>query len=741
MKKFLIIIYMTLLSLFLLHGDEKQIKLTIEEWKEKAESGNAHAQYILGATLCEDEENIEKVKESIIWLEKSAKQGHENAQHLLGAIYYSEEMGFKDSKKAFKWFEKAADAGNIELQLFLGLYYLELELPNYKESSKWFKKAADTGNSNAQIFLHLDFLRLEPPDYKGAKKCLKKAVEQGSDTAKILLKTIDDLKMLVKDAEKNVDLQFALGMTYYVCKMFSKSEKLLKKAVSQNHSIAQFGLGAIYLEGKGIKKNIKKGIELLQQSANNGYIEAQYYLGIYYNSGVFVEKNIKKSVEYYQKAADQGHLFSMIKLGKYYIEGKIIDKDEEKGIILYKKAVSKGSLFAIQLLGDFFSDKENLKETLFWYKKGAKQDDFYSQTMLGLQYYGEESILDKTEAFKWFKKATNNKKTIKELLQYDYKGIDDLKKSTEVLKTLEKDYYPIKTMSQYYLGLCYYFGEGTKQDYKKAFKWFEIVSKKGHKNAQCYLGVCYYLGDGIKKDYKKAVEWYEKSAEQGDEDAQRRLSVCYYLGNGVIKDKTKAFIWLKKSAEQGNKASQSLLASDYYLGDGVDKDYKKAFEWAKKSANQGNEYGKEMLADFYLKGIGIEKNNEKGIEILKKLNTSSSLNELAYHYAENNLNLDDAEKIIKEVLLNKKLSGNEIACYLDTYGWVLYKQKKYKEALVQLQKSLELNANSAVVIDHLGDCFNKLKQTEKAKEQWNKALKLMKNDDSKIKLLEKICTN
>ncbi len=79
--------------------------------------------------------------------------------------------------------------------------------------------------------------------------------------------------------------------------------------------------------------------------------------------------------------------------------------------------------------------------------------------------------------------------------------------------------------------------------------------------------------------------------------------------------------------------------------------------------------------------------------------------------------------------------------YLGTYGWILYKQKKYSEALIQLQKSLELNAESAVVIDHLGDCFQKLNKLEKAKEQWNKAFKLTDDKELKTKILNKINNN
>jgi Tfp pilus assembly protein PilF len=45
----------------------------------------------------------------------------------------------------------------------------------------------------------------------------------------------------------------------------------------------------------------------------------------------------------------------------------------------------------------------------------------------------------------------------------------------------------------------------------------------------------------------------------------------------------------------------------------------------------------------------------------------------------------------------------ENASYYDTYGWILFMQKKYTEAKVQIEKSIELSPKNAEVLDHYGD--------------------------------------
>jgi tetratricopeptide (TPR) repeat protein len=63
--------------------------------------------------------------------------------------------------------------------------------------------------------------------------------------------------------------------------------------------------------------------------------------------------------------------------------------------------------------------------------------------------------------------------------------------------------------------------------------------------------------------------------------------------------------------------------------------------------------------------------------------------------------------------------------YQDTYAWILYELKEYKQAKEWLLKAL-LNGSekSAVVVEHYGDILYKLGELNEAIHQWKKAKEL-----------------
>jgi TPR repeat protein len=66
-------------------------------------------------------------------------------------------------------------------------------------------------------------------------------------------------------------------------------------------------------------------------------------------------------------------------------------------------------------------------------------------------------------------------------------------------------------------------GEYVSKSSYSAFSYFQKVTNKGHVAAQYYFGLMYYLGDGTRQDFNQAVAWLVKSADAGDEDAQKML--------------------------------------------------------------------------------------------------------------------------------------------------------------------------------------------------------------------------
>ena len=132
---------------------------------------------------------------------------------------------------------------------------------------------------------------------------------------------------------------------------------------------------------------------------------------------------------------------------------------------------------------------------------------------------------------------------------------------------------------QFNLGLMYSEGQGVKQDYFKAFEWWQKAADQGYASAQFNLGVMYANGQGVKQDYFKAFEWYQKAAEQGYAKAQHNLGYMYDNGQGVKQDYFKAVEWYQKAAELGDALAQYNLGYMYANGQGVRQNYTKAKEY------------------------------------------------------------------------------------------------------------------------------------------------------------------
>lgn len=95
-------------------------------------------------------------------------------------------------------------------------------------------------------------------------------------------------------------------------------------------------------------------------------------------------------------------------------------------------------------------------------------------------------------------------------------------------------------------------------------------------------------------------------------------------------------------------------------------------------------------------------------------------NDLGYLYADQNKNLEQAEKMIRIAVAAEP----DNRAYLDSLGWVLYRLEKYEEALEALNKAnSDPEYRDSTIIEHLGDVYSAMGEKAKAKKTWEEALK------------------
>jgi tetratricopeptide (TPR) repeat protein len=94
------------------------------------------------------------------------------------------------------------------------------------------------------------------------------------------------------------------------------------------------------------------------------------------------------------------------------------------------------------------------------------------------------------------------------------------------------------------------------------------------------------------------------------------------------------------------------------------------------------------------------------------------LNNLAYTYAERGIELEKARLLVVRALESEP----ENASYLDTMGWVEFREGNYSEAAEWLHRAVKLDPNSAPLYEHLGDTYLKLGREAKARGYYRKGL-------------------
>jgi tetratricopeptide (TPR) repeat protein len=161
--------------------------------------------------------------------------------------------------------------------------------------------------------------------------------------------------------------------------------------------------------------------------------------------------------------------------------------------------------------------------------------------------------------------------------------------------------------------------------------------------------------------------------------------------------------------------------------------------------------GKDVYSDRYrqvLSNIYVEaKQIDKAADHLKVLldrhpDDPGFYNDLGYIWADNDMNLKEAEELIRKALdldrdQRKKSPSYNAAedhdkgMYLDSLGWVLFKQKNYEEAKKYLIEALkDKEAQHIEIFDHLGEAYIALGQRDAAVDAWRKGVEVARPERS-----------
>lgn len=166
----------------------------------------------------------------------------------------------------------------------------------------------------------------------------------------------------------------------------------------------------------------------------------------------------------------------------------------------------------------------------------------------------------------------------------------------------------------YWLGCFYYQGEGTKQNYTEALKYFQKAANNGDAYSYAWIAKIYYYGNGCAQNYEEAFKWFLKAANAGQTVVYGWLGLVYYEGKGCNKNYGEAIKWLKKAVENGDSSCYGYLGSSYYEL----QDFQEAFKWTSKAVENGDIASNTGLGIMYVNGLGTERNEKKALDCFKK---------------------------------------------------------------------------------------------------------------------------
>jgi len=533
-------------------------------------------------------------------------------------------------------------------------YGLNGEKVDYELASDFYFKASQKKHPHATFMYGLccELGHGVEKDMEYAEILYENAAKYGDPDAKKRMQTgklyepsapkgedddIDDEVDSVQDDADEID-EIAQAVLHYTKKKYKQAFPLLEKAAENGNSEAQYYLGLMYENGRGVEADMGKSVEWLKKSAARGNKDAAEYLESM--------ADYEAATEEHEKAVRQ-----VMKTGEEIKRVKKTYTAQEKELEALIKNAEKSATAAYDLglkyeKGDGIEADQ--KEAYYWYSQAAgAESGIVPQAVIALAYMyyeGRGTARDRKEAYRLFKLSNSQVDVFnkayymmgvmerdgdgapKDLnaalgsfgLAVKYGHTEAEKARQEVVAQIEREAREAREAAQ----IASEYMKKSERD--KAIPYLKKAADLGDTWAQLALGVLYEDGAGITQDNKSALYWYEKAGHKGDVRAQRFIGAMYHNGKGAGKNYEKAIYWCEKAAKQGDVVSMNRLGLLYVHAENeAQRDRNKAAYWYIQSKKQGNQNGVVLLANLveYLESMSAlgESWARENLEQIKKI--------------------------------------------------------------------------------------------------------------------------
>lgn len=498
----------------------------------------------------------------------------------------------------------------------------------------------------------------------------------------------------------NANVLSELSGFYNVLQEKSKSVTFLKKAVEKDPDNYYYNmmLGSLY----GDLDQNEEAIDIYKKMLKDHPDKHDVFMalaGVYNNNG-----DLKKAIEVLDELEQSVGVREAITINKFRLYSMLSEKDkafDEIESIIEKNPDNLGYML---LLGDLYMQDDQLDKSLEQYEKVEAIDpDFPALVLSMVNFYEKigkpESALEEI-----------NGALVSPLFEVDVK---------------------IQLLSRYVTML-----QSNETDTKIANPLFNTLFDQHPHNAE--LNVLYGNVLLLQEDEVGAMEQFEiyvKAEPANPAGWEQMLRIA-------LPDSLDKVVWITENALKHIPDGYQFY---FYLG--AAKYQQDKFEEALSIFEKGLEaMGKDnvpLKSDFHAQigdlnyHLGNKKvayeNYEKALKLFPQ--NLMVLNNYSYFLSLDDESLDKAERMSGITVKAEPTN----ATFLDTYGWVLFRQGAYTMARIYIENAVKYSEDdpSAEVLEHYGDILFKTGEEEKALEQWKKAKELegdSKTLDKKIKL-------
>ncbi|KAJ3210110.1 hypothetical protein HDU82_008735 [Entophlyctis luteolus] len=236
----------------------------------------------------------------------------------------------------------------------------------------------------------------------------------------------------------------------------TEAAKWYLRAAEQGDVESMKCIGAMYMQARGVEKDLELGLMWTLKAAQEGNPLAQYNMGWYCTYGLGVEKDESAAFDWYLRSAKNNVTWAMFQLGIMCEAGLGIE--------------------------------QNFKQAIEWHQRALKVDEtnVWSENILGRTYlFGRGVDVDYDIAYEHFLKAAKTDNP--------------------------------QPNAQFYIGCFHFFGIGSfKVNEDLGFDWFLKAASRGFGKALCMVGYCYLTGRGTLQNREVAHDWLKSAVLQLD---------------------------------------------------------------------------------------------------------------------------------------------------------------------------------------------------------------------------------